>query len=119
MELSPSPPPSPEGRWADLPDDIAVAIACRLQVPPISVFRRGRACGSLVDWTCSCYTLAQEADVCALGGCSRSWRRACDANFVWEGLFRRRWPAAAAAVAAGGGAGASRVQVAISADFPA
>ncbi|XP_051203237.1 uncharacterized protein [Lolium perenne] len=82
MELSPSPPPSPEGRWADLPDDIAVAIACRLQ----------------------------EADVCALGGCSRSWRRACDANFVWEGLFRRRWPAAAAAVAAGGGAGASRVQ---------
>ncbi|KAM3410077.1 hypothetical protein ACQJBY_002371 [Aegilops geniculata] len=80
MGLSPS-PSSPEGRWDDLPDDIAIAVASRLQ----------------------------EADVCALGGCSRSWRRACDANFVWEGLFRRRWPATAAAMAAGG-AGASRAQ---------
>ena len=49
---------------------------------------------------------AQEADVCALGGCSRSWRAACDADCVWERLFRCRWPAAAAEAAA-----ASRVQV--------
>ncbi|KAL5202494.1 hypothetical protein ABZP36_013446 [Zizania latifolia] len=74
MELSPS--PVPVGRWADLPEDIAISVASRLQ----------------------------EADVCALGACSRSWRRACDANCVWEALFRRRWPAAAAAVAAGEGA---------------
>ncbi|TVU19114.1 hypothetical protein EJB05_35248 [Eragrostis curvula] len=67
MELSRSPAPLPAGRWADLPEDIALAIASRLQ----------------------------EADVCALGGCSRSWRSACDADCVWEGLFRRRWPAAA------------------------
>jgi len=65
------------GRWADLPEDIALAVASRLQ----------------------------EADVCALGGCSRSWRAACDADCVWERLFRCRWPAAAAEAAA-----ASRVQ---------
>ncbi|KAL6845032.1 hypothetical protein ACP4OV_025205 [Aristida adscensionis] len=79
MELPPS--PAPAGRWADLPDDIALSIASRLQ----------------------------EADVCALGGCSRSWRSACDADCVWERLFRRRWPAAAAEAAAGG-EGASRSQ---------
>nr|CAB3461672.1 unnamed protein product [Digitaria exilis] len=73
MELS----PAPGGRWADLPEDIALAIASRLQ----------------------------EADMCALGGCSRSWRTACDANCVWERLFRCRWPAAAAEAAV-----ASRVQ---------
>ncbi|RCV18011.1 hypothetical protein SETIT_3G266400v2 [Setaria italica] len=75
MELSPAPVPA--GRWADLPEDIAVAVASRLQ----------------------------EADVCALGGCSRSWRTACDADCVWERLFRCRWPAAAAEAAV-----ASRVQ---------
>lgn len=32
MELSPSPAPAPAGRWADLPGDIAVSIASRLQV---------------------------------------------------------------------------------------
>ncbi|KAG2619694.1 uncharacterized protein LOC120665696 isoform X1 [Panicum virgatum] len=73
MELS----PAPAGRWADLPEDIALAVASRLQ----------------------------EADVCALGGCSRSWRAACDADCVWERLFRCRWPAAAAEAAV-----ASRVQ---------
>uniref|UniRef100_A0A0E0HDK8 F-box domain-containing protein n=1 Tax=Oryza nivara TaxID=4536 RepID=A0A0E0HDK8_ORYNI len=85
MELSPpSPAPAPEGRWADLPGDIAISVASRLQ----------------------------EADVCALGGCSRSWRRACDADCVWEALFRRRWPLAAAAGGGGGGEGegASGVQ---------
>ncbi|KAL6620136.1 hypothetical protein ACP70R_035275 [Stipagrostis hirtigluma subsp. patula] len=78
MELSASPPPAAAaaGRWADLPEDIALSIASRLE----------------------------EADVCALGGCSRSWRSACDADCVWERLFRRRWPAAAAA---GVGEGAS------------
>uniref|UniRef100_A0A0D9ZYC6 F-box domain-containing protein n=1 Tax=Oryza glumipatula TaxID=40148 RepID=A0A0D9ZYC6_9ORYZ len=89
MELSPpSPAPAPEGRWADLPGDIAISVASRLQ-----------------PW-------AQEADVCALGGCSRSWRRACDADCVWEALFRRRWPLAAAAGGGGGGEGewASGVQ---------
>ncbi|AQK94187.1 F-box domain containing protein isoform 1 [Zea mays] len=59
---------SPVGRWADLPEDIAVAVASCLQ----------------------------EADVCALGGCSRSWRRACDADCIWERLFRCRWPSAVA-----------------------
>jgi hypothetical protein len=49
---------------------------------------------------------AQEADVCALGGCSRSWCTACDADNVWERLFRCRWPAAVAEAAE-----ASRVQV--------
>ncbi|CAN6333316.1 unnamed protein product [Urochloa humidicola] len=73
MELS----PAPAGRWADLPEDIALAVASRLQ----------------------------EADVCALGGCSRSWRTTCDADCVWERLFRRRWPAAAAEAAV-----ASRLQ---------
>ncbi|PAN19894.1 hypothetical protein PAHAL_3G306100 [Panicum hallii] len=73
MELS----PAPAGRWADLPEDIALAVASRLQ----------------------------EADVCALGGCSRSWRATCDADYVWERLFRCRWPAAAAEAAP-----ASRVQ---------
>jgi hypothetical protein len=37
MELSPpSPAPAPEGRWADLPGDIAISVASRLQVrlPP-------------------------------------------------------------------------------------
>uniref|UniRef100_A0A0D9WFU4 F-box domain-containing protein n=1 Tax=Leersia perrieri TaxID=77586 RepID=A0A0D9WFU4_9ORYZ len=78
-ELSPPPPRSPasEGRWADLPGDIAISVASRLQ----------------------------EADVCALGGCSRSWRRACDADCVWEALFRRRWPFAATAAAAEGSSG--------------
>ncbi|GJN14207.1 hypothetical protein PR202_gb00999 [Eleusine coracana subsp. coracana] len=73
MELSSS--PAPAGRWAGLPEDIAISVASCLQ----------------------------EADVCALAACSRSWRSACDADGVWEGLFRRRWPAAAAE-------GASRVQ---------
>lgn len=70
MELSPA------ARWADLPEDIAIAVAARLQ----------------------------EADVCALGGCSRSWRSACDADCIWESLFRCRWPAASVE------ASASRVQ---------
>ncbi|KAF0928302.1 hypothetical protein E2562_039413 [Oryza meyeriana var. granulata] len=83
MELSPSPSPAPEGRWADLPGDIAISVASRLQ----------------------------EADVCALGSCSRSWRRACDADCVWEALFRRRWLfKGAAAAAAAGEEGASGVQ---------
>nr|TKW08663.1 hypothetical protein SEVIR_6G038801v2 [Setaria viridis] len=47
-----------------------------------------------------------EAYVCALGVCSRSWRTTCDADCVWEHLFRCRWPAAAAEVAV-----ASRVQL--------
>uniref|UniRef100_A0A0A9EQZ3 F-box domain-containing protein n=1 Tax=Arundo donax TaxID=35708 RepID=A0A0A9EQZ3_ARUDO len=81
-QLSPSPAAAPVRRWADLPVDIALAIASRLQ----------------------------EADVCALGGCSRSWRSACDADCVWERLFRRRWPTAAAEAAAGGGEGPSHVQ---------
>lgn len=80
MELSPA--PVTDGRWADLSEDIALAVA----------------------------SLLPEADVCALGGCSRSWRRACDDDCVWEGLFRRRWPATAAAVVAGGREGASGVQ---------
>ncbi|WVZ98292.1 hypothetical protein U9M48_043753 [Paspalum notatum var. saurae] len=70
--------PAPAGRWTDLPEDIAVAVASRLQ----------------------------EADVCSLGACSRSWRSACDADCVWERLFRCRWPA----VAPEAPAAASRVQ---------
>ncbi|KAL5230756.1 hypothetical protein ABZP36_029532 [Zizania latifolia] len=81
MDLSPTASPVPVRRWQDLPEDIAIAVASRLE----------------------------EADVCALGGCSRSWRRACDADCVWEALFRRRWPATAAA-AASSGEGASGVQ---------
>ncbi|XP_066363170.1 uncharacterized protein [Miscanthus floridulus] len=72
MELSPA------GRWDDLPEDIALAVAAHLQ----------------------------EADVCALGGCSRSWLRACDADCIWERLFRCRWPAAVAEALAS----SSRVQ---------
>uniref|UniRef100_A0A452YZ07 F-box domain-containing protein n=1 Tax=Aegilops tauschii subsp. strangulata TaxID=200361 RepID=A0A452YZ07_AEGTS len=111
MGLSPS-PSSPEGRWDDLPDDIAVAVASRLQVrlshrPLCTCVARSSI---YVARSLTGSSREQEADVCALGGCSRSWRRACDANFVWEGLFRRRWPATAAAMAAGG-AGASRAQV--------
>ncbi|KAJ1262621.1 hypothetical protein BS78_09G122800 [Paspalum vaginatum] len=68
---------APAGWWTDLPEDIAVDVASRLQ----------------------------EADVCALGACSRSWRSACDADCVWERLFRCRWPAAAPEAAA-----AARVQ---------
>ncbi|XBJ10166.1 hypothetical protein VPH35_015095 [Triticum aestivum] len=110
MGLSPS-PSSPEGRWDDLPDDIAVAVASRLQVrlshrPLCTCVARSSI---YVARSLTGSSREQEADVCALGGCSRSWRRACDANFVWEGLFRRRWPATAAAMAAGG-AGASRAQ---------
>ncbi|XP_022683336.1 zinc finger BED domain-containing protein RICESLEEPER 1-like [Setaria italica] len=49
--------------------------------------------------------VSAEADVRALGGCLRFWRTTCDADCVWEHLFRCRWPAAAAEVAV-----ASRVQ---------
>ncbi|CAL4907835.1 unnamed protein product [Urochloa decumbens] len=59
--------------------------------------------GSLVDSAGS--NLEQEADVCALGGCSRSWRTACDTDCIWERLFSCRWPTAAADAAV-----ASRVQ---------
>ncbi|KAG8085196.1 hypothetical protein GUJ93_ZPchr0010g11281 [Zizania palustris] len=74
MELSPSRGGS--GEVGRSPEDIAIALACRLQVrlpllpPSLSLSR------------------------CQL----RSWRRACDADCVWEALFgaagrppRRRW----------------------------
>lgn len=109
MELSPA--PVTDGRWADLSEDIALAVASLLPVRVYNSLSLSLSViyDSLVDSTGS--NLAQEADVCALGGCSRSWRRACDDDCVWEGLFRRRWPATAAAVVAGGREGASGVQV--------
>jgi hypothetical protein len=101
MELSPA------GRWADLPEDIALAVASRLQVGALSLSLApwNILQGSLADSAGS--NRAQEADVCALGGCSRSWRSACDADCIWERLFRCRWPAAAAEASAS----SSRVQV--------
>ena len=101
MELSPA------GRWADLPEDIALAVASRLQVGALPLTRslEDPTGFSLVDSAGS--NRAQEADVCALGGCSRSWRRACDADCIWERLFRCRWPAAVAEASAS----SSRVQV--------
>ncbi|KAM0954312.1 putative F-box only protein [Dioscorea sansibarensis] len=48
-----------------LPDDIAIAIAVRLEV-----------------W-----------DVCSLGSCSRFWRALCASDCLWFDLCRKRWPA--------------------------
>ncbi|KAF6176658.1 hypothetical protein GIB67_034520 [Kingdonia uniflora] len=47
-----------------IPDDIALHIASSLKV----------------------------SDVCALGSCSRLWRKLCSSDYIWLSLSRNRWP---------------------------
>ncbi|KAG8085337.1 hypothetical protein GUJ93_ZPchr0010g8006 [Zizania palustris] len=85
MDLSSSASPVPVRRWQDLPDDIAIAVASHLEVRPslaLALALYPYLPASILEMTGS--SRVQEVDVCALGSCSRSWRRAFDIDCVWR-----------------------------------